>query len=183
MREVIKSSGKKDLKVLNLFGYTGGASLACAQAGAQVVHIDGSKVAIGWARENAEASELSDKPIRWILDDAVVFIKREIKRGNLYDGILLDPPAFGHGPNGELWKIEDNFLELLDLCKQILSPEPIFFLLNGYASGYSSIAYKNNLEKMFVDFGGKITYGELTLATKNDSLLPAGIFARWEYRG
>lgn len=167
-------------KVLNLFGYTGGASLAAAQAGAEVVHVDGSKVAVGWARDNAEISGLKDKPIRWILDDAVAFVKREIKRGNKYDGIIMDPPAFGHGPKRELWKIEDHFLGLLDLCKQLLSDQPAFFLVNGYASGYSAVSYQNSLGDLLKSFGGSVEIGELTIAEENSvRLLPAGIFARW----
>ena len=167
-------------KVLNLFGYTGGASLAAAKAGAEVVHVDGSKTAIGWARDNAKSSGLSDKPIRWILDDARSFVKREVKRGNKYDGIIMDPPAFGHGPGGELWKVEDHFLELLDLCKQVLSDQPLFFIINGYASGYSAVAYKNSLGDLMKEFGGEIEIGELTIAEKDsERLLPAGIFARW----
>jgi 23S rRNA (cytosine1962-C5)-methyltransferase len=170
-------------RVLNLFGYTGGASLACAQAGAEVCHVDGSKVAIGWARDNAELSGLKDKPIRWILDDAKKFVQREIKRGRKYDGIIMDPPAFGHGPGGEVWKIEENFLEFLDLCRQILSEKPLFFLINGYASGYSALAYKNNLEDLMKGFGGEIEIGELTIAeSKSERLLPCGIFARWSCR-
>ena len=183
------------IRVLNLFGYTGGASLAAAKAGApafapgatagkevkvEVVHVDGSKVAIGWARDNAKLSGLSDKPIRWILDDARSFVKREIKRGNKYDGIIMDPPAFGHGPGGELWKVEDHFLELLDLCKQVLSDRPLFFIINGYASGYSAVAYKNSLGDLMEEHGGEIEIGELTIAEKDSQrLLPAGIFARW----
>lgn len=168
------------VSVLNLFGYTGGATLAAAQTGAEVVHVDGSKVAIGWARDNAELSGLKDKPIRWILDDAVKFVKREIKRGRKYDGIIMDPPAFGHGPGGEVWKIEENFLELLDLCKQVLSLQPLFFLINGYASGYSAIAYKNNLDDLMKEYRGQVEIGELTIAESGSGrLLPAGIFARW----
>ncbi len=166
--------------VLNLFGYTGGASLACAQAGASVVHVDGSKVAIQWGKDNAHASGLADKPIRWILDDARAFVKREIKRGNTYDGILLDPPAFGHGPKKELWKIEDDLPELLQLCSQILSDRPLFFLINGYASGYSSIAYENNLKQLFSTHGGIFEKGELAIEESGTGrLLPCGIFARW----
>lgn len=173
-----KSPAKRS--VLNLFGYTGGASLAAAGAGADVVHVDGSKVAIGWARDNAELSGLKDKPIRWILDDARAFVKREIKRGHRYDGIIMDPPAFGHGPGGELWKIEDHFLELLQLCRQVLSDQPLFFLINGYASGYSALAYKNNLLSLMQSAGGQIEIGELTIQeTGSERLLPAGIFARW----
>lgn len=185
MREKVKSRKSKveSVNILNLFGYTGGATLACAQAGANVCHVDGSKVAINWAKRNAEISGLSDKPVRWILDDAVKFVKREIKRGHTYDGIIMDPPAFGHGPGGELWKIEEHFLVLLDLCKQLLSSKPLFILINGYASGYSSIAYHNNLLEITKKHGGNIELGELTIAEsgREGRLLPCGIFARWSY--
>lgn len=179
IRSVVEK--KSSAKVLNLFGYTGGASLAAAQAGAEVVHVDGSKTSLTWARENAELSGLKDKPIRWILDDAAAFVRREIKRGNTYDGIIMDPPAFGHGPKGEMWKIEESFLPFLEQCRQILSPEPLFFLVNGYASGYSAIAYRNNLEELVKKHGGSIELGELTIEEKiNQRLLPCGIFARWQ---
>ncbi len=179
IREVLK--GKDGVEVLNLFGYTGGASLASAQAGAKVVHVDGSKSAITWARENAELSGLSDKPIRWILEDARVFVGREIKRGNKYDGIIMDPPAFGHGAKKELWKIEEHFLGLVEDCIKLLTDKPLFFLINGYSAGYSAIAYKNVLKILEEKFGGKIEIGELTLEeTKNGRLLPCGIFARWK---
>lgn len=173
------SKEKREISVLNLFGYTGGATLAAASAGAEVCHLDGSKVAITWARDNAVLSGLDKKPIRWILDDAVKFVKREIKRGRKYEGIVLDPPAFGHGPEGELWKIEDNFLELVDLCFKLLSDKPLFFLINGYASGYSATAYKNNLLPLTDKFGGEIEAGELVIEEKSGRLLPCGIFARW----
>lgn len=181
MREKISQriETQKEITVLNLFGYTGGASLACAQAGAQVCHVDGSKVAIGWARDNAELSGLKEKPIRWILDDAVEFVKREVKRGKKYDGILMDPPAFGHGPNGEMWKVEKDFVGLIDLCNQILTDKPLFFLINGYASGYSAIAYENNLQMLSKKYGGETEKGELTIGEKSGRLLPCGIFARW----
>src|SRR3989338_2226751 len=179
MREVIVKA-KRPVNVLNLFGYTGGASIAAAEAGASVTHIDGSKVAIKWGRDNAELSGLADKPIRWILDDAREFVRREIKRGNKYDGIILDPHAFGHGPNKELWKIEDHLPELLKMCGEVLSDAPLFFLINGYASGYSAIAYENNLKPMLEKFGGTFEKGELTIAeAKTGRLLPCGIFARW----
>lgn len=171
---------ERPASVLNLFGYTGGASLAAAKVGVEVCHVDGSKVAINWARDNAEASGLAEKPIRWILDDAVKFVRREIKRERKYDGIIMDPPAFGHGPGGEMWKIEENFLELLDLCFQVLSDKPIFFLINGYASGYSALAYKNNLLSLKEKFGGEIEAGELAIEESGGGrLLPCGIFARW----
>src|SRR3989338_537960 len=176
MKGIVKSKSN----VLNLFGYTGGASLACAQAGASVVHVDSSKSAMTWARENAELSGLADKPIRWILEDARAFVKREIKRGNKYDGIIMDPPAFGHGANDEVWKIEKHFLELMSLAKNVLSPKPLLFLINGYASGYSGIAYRNNIDFLLSGFGGKLESGELSIEEeKSGRLLPTGIFARW----
>jgi 23S rRNA (cytosine1962-C5)-methyltransferase len=182
LRERVKSVAKpEETEVLNLFGYTGAASLASAQAGAKVVHVDGSKAALTWANENAELSGLKDKPIRWILDDARAFVKREIKRGRLYDGIIMDPPAFGHGPENELWKIEEHFLPLLDDCMKLLKPQPLFLLINGYSAGYSAIAYENSLLPLQAKLGGSIEIGELTIKESGDSprLLPAGIFARW----
>ena len=193
----IEKAGKTqtDIEVLNLFAYTGGATLACAQVGAKVVHVDGSKVAVGWARENAELSGLKDKPIRWILDDVRAFVKREIKRGRKYHGIIMDPPAFGHGAENEVWKIEDDFLKLVEESISLLADEPIFFLVNGYSAGYSAVAYKNNLLSLQEKFGGEIEVGELTLqegmkeqknivikgedANLESRLLPCGIFARW----
>jgi len=167
-------------EVLNLFAYTGGATLACVQAGAKVVHVDSSKSAMAWARENAELSGLKDKPIRWILDDAQTFVRREIKRGRKYDGIIMDPPAFGHGPDNEVWKIEENFLSFIESCFELLSEKPLFFLVNGYSSGYSAIAYENILTKLVEKYGGKIESGELAIKeSKSDRLLPCGIFSRW----
>jgi 23S rRNA (cytosine1962-C5)-methyltransferase len=178
--EQLVSAAKRPIKVLNLFGYTGGATLACAKAGAEVVHVDGSKMAITWAKHNADLSGLGDKPIRWILDDALAFLKREAKRGNTYDGILLDPPAFGHGPKGEVWKIEEQFPELIELCLGVLSDKPLFFLVNGYASGYSPIAYQNNFLILKQKFGGTLEGGELAIEESGTGrMLPAGIFARW----
>ncbi len=179
IREKIAKASRK-ISVLNLFGYTGGATLAAAQAGAEVVHLDGSKTAIGWAKDNASLSGLADKPIRWILDDAAKFVKREIKRGHKYDGVIMDPPAFGHGPTGETWKIEKNLVSLFEDCFRILSDRPLFFLANGYASGYSAIAYANNLAPLAEKYGGQLEEGELTIEeAKSGRLLPCGIFARW----
>lgn len=175
----IKKS-KKEVNVLNLFGYTGGASLAAAKAGAKVTHVDGSKVALTWARVNQELSGLESKPIRWILDDAISFLRREVKRGNSYDAIIMDPPAFGRGPKGEPWKIEEQFGELFEFCMKVISDTPLFFIINGYASGYSSTAYKNNLLEVQKKFGGVIETGELGIEeSKNERILPAGIVARW----
>ena len=175
-----KSQSSDPVKVLNLFGYTGGATLAAAQAGAEVVHVDGSKVAIGWGKDNAALSELKEKPIRWLLDDARAFVTREIRRGNKYEGVILDPPAFGHGPKKELWKIEDHLPGLLRDCVSLLSEQPLFFLINGYASGYSAITYENNIKPLLEKYGGSYEKGELTISeSHSERVLPCGIFARW----
>lgn len=188
MRDTIKNeremntkvSMEKDIEVLNLFGYTGGATLACAEAGAKVVHVDGSKSAINWARENAEISNLSEKLIRWIFEDTRIFVGREIKRGNKYDAIIMDPPAFGHGPKKEIWKIEEHFLPLVEDCFKLLKDKPLFFIINGYSAGYSAIAYRNILKVIVEKYGGLIESGELTLEeSRSGRLLPCGIFARW----
>lgn len=179
MSELI-TKAKRPIKVLNLFGYTGGASLAAAKAGAEVVHVDASKVAVKAARENADLSGLGSKPIRWILEDAATFIEREKRRGNVYDGIIMDPPAFGHGPTGEVWKIEEDLIPFVQDCVAILSENPLFVLMNGYASGYSAFAYKQILESC-MDRSGTIEMGELTIKESGEHPrnLPAGIFARW----
>lgn len=177
---VIKKS-ERPVSVLNLFAYTGGATLAAAKAGAEVVHLDASKVAVTWAKENAQLSGLQNAPVRWIVDDAMQFVNREVKRGNRYDGIIMDPPAFGHGPKDELWKIEENFLSFVGSCKKLLSDNPLFFLINGYAAGYSHHAFRYNLESLASDFEGGVESGELTIAeSKTGRVLPAGIYARWE---
>lgn len=179
---ILRSNARKEpVSLLNLFGYTGGASIAGLLAGAQVTHVDASKVAINWARRNAELSGVADKPVRWILDDARAFLRREVKRGKKYDAIVMDPPAFGHGPKGELWKIEDHLMDLFALCREVLSDNPLFFLVNGYASGYSALAYKNNLVEAMRGHEGTTEIGELTIEeSRGKRLLPAGIFARWK---
>ena len=175
-----KSKRSEPIKVINLFAYTGGATLACAKAGAEVCHVDGSKAAVDWARINAELSGLEELPIRWMIEDVTLFLKREIKRGRKYDAIVMDPPSFGHGPKDEIWKIEEGFLNLMELCKQILSDDPLFVLINGYTAGYSSIVYENNLKDLMSSHKGKIEGGELVLEeTSSKKLLPCGIFARW----
>lgn len=167
-------------RVLNLFGYTGGYTLAAAKAGAEVTHVDASKTAVAWARENAALSGLGEAPIRWIVEDVLVYLRRELKRGVKYDAIIMDPPAFGHGPHDELWKFEKHFLELMSLCEQLLSDTPLFVLINGYAAGYSPLAFAYNLDAIEKKFGGAIEYGDLTIEEKGTGrLLPAGIFARW----
>ena len=178
--ELIKNAGR-EVSVLNVFGYTGGATLAAAKAGAKVTHIDGSKSAVAWARENAKLSGLEDKPIRWITEDAITFLKREVGRGNKYDAVVMDPPAFGHGPDGEVWKFDEHFLELLGLVEKLLSGKPLFVLINGYAAGYSPLAFAYNLENFVKKYGGSIEYGDLAIAESNsERILPAGIFARWK---
>ena len=183
LRQAVKKSlegGAEKVSVLNLFGYTGGATIAAAQAGASVTHVDASKTAVTWARENAELNEVGEKSIRWIIEDAITFVEREIKRGNRYDLILMDPPAFGHGPKDELWKFEEHFLALMRLCSELLSDKPLGMLINGYAAGYSASAFAYNLAPFAEKFGGTLEYGELTIEeTEGKRLLPCGIFARW----
>lgn len=180
IREKIKSSGK-ECNILNLFGYTGIASLAAAQAGAKVTHVDASYPTIGWARENQEASGLSDKPIRWILDDALKFTSREIKRGVRYDGIIMDPPIYGHGPKGEKWDFEKSFPVLLEQCSKLLTDKPLFVIVNAYAISASSQMLANTMEDYLKDLAGEITCGELALAESNNGrLLSTGIFGRFQ---
>jgi len=183
MTKIIEDNKLKrndSIKVINLFAYTGGATLACSTAGAEVCHVDGSKSAVDWARANAELSGLKDAPVRWLIEDVTLFLKREIKRGRKYDAIIMDPPSFGHGPKDEIWKIEEGFLNLMELCKQVLSDDPLFILINGYTAGYSSIVYENNLIDMMLGHKGKIEGGELVIEeTASKKLLPCGIFARW----
>jgi 23S rRNA (cytosine1962-C5)-methyltransferase len=146
-----------------------------------VCHVDASKMAVAWAKENAALSRLSEKPVRWIVEDVLLFVKREIRRGKKYDAIIMDPPAFGHGPKKVLWKIEEDFLELMQLCEDLLSDKPLFVLINGYAAGYSPLAFAYNLERFEKKFGGGIECGDLTIAQKgSDRLLPCGIYARWQ---
>ncbi len=178
--ERMRNAGRP-ISVLNLFAYTGGATLAAARAGAEVVHLDASKTAVAWARENARLSGLENAPIRWITEDALLFVKREAKRGNKYDAIIMDPPAFGHGPKDELWKIEEHFLPLMENTKKLLSDNPLFFLVNGYASGYSHVAFRHNLASLQDSFGGGIESGELGIQEKSGRALPAGIYARWSH--
>ncbi len=169
-------------RILNLFGYTGGASVSAALAGAEVTHVDASRSSVSWAAENAKSSGLGEKDIRWILEDALSFVKREVRRGAKYDGIMMDPPAFGRGAKGEIWKIENSFLELFDNCLKILSDKPLFVVLNGYAAGYSAIAYENNLQQLVHRFGGTLESGELAIEEEgpNSRLLPCGIVSRWK---
>jgi len=168
------------VKVLNLFGYTGLATLAAAAAGAQVTHVDASKKAVTWARENQELSGLGDKPVRWIVDDALKFVQREARRGNKYDGILLDPPKFGRGPKGEVWEVYKSLPRLLEACRQVLSERPLFVVLTVYAVQASAIHIGQTLEEMMAKFQGTVESGELV--TREESagrLLSQAVYARW----
>ena len=174
-------TGRK-IKVLNLFAYTGCASVACLSAGAEVTHIDSSKGMIEWAKENVKSSGLSDRPIRFLIDDVVKFVNREIRRGNKYDAIIMDPPSYGRGANGEVWHFEENISDLVDLCMNILSDDPLFFLINSYTTGISSQVLENILiMKMPKKVKGYYFNGEIGLPMTNSKLiLPCGIFAKWE---
>ena len=166
----------------NLFAYTGGATVACTYAGAEVCHVDSSKGMVAWAKENIKASGLENRPIRYIVDDVIKFVNREIRRGNQYDAIIMDPPSYGRGANGEVWKFEENLAELIELCTKVLSKNPLFFLINSYTNGISSTVLQNILELSIPkQYHGKVSCGEIGLPMTNSSLiLPCGIFARWE---
>jgi 23S rRNA (cytosine1962-C5)-methyltransferase len=172
------AQGKK-VSVLNLFGYTGGASLACAKAGAEVCHVDASPFPVDKLKENMELSGLSDKPIRLLVDDARKFVEREIKRGNKYDVVIMDPPVYGKSANGDVWNIETDLMPLLKRVKEVLSLEPLAVVLNGYASIYSHLTYKEALSEMVGDLGGELSSGELVIKQTNGRLISAGIFARF----
>lgn len=168
-------------KVLNLFAYTGGATLASAAAGAAVTHVDASKGMVSWAKENASSSGLGDAPIRWLVDDCVKFVEREIRRGNRYDGIIMDPPSYGRGPRGEIWKIEDNIWPLLELTAQILSRDAVFFLINSYTTGLQPAVLSYMMNTAIVKrFGGKVEADEIGLpVTATGLILPCGASGRW----
>lgn len=172
---------KREIKVLNLFAYTGGASIACLYAGASVCHVDSSKGMVAWAKENAISSKLQDKPIRYIVDDVIKFVQREIRRGNKYDAIIMDPPSYGRGTSGEIWQFENDIADLVKLCTEVLSDSPLFFLINSYTTGASSEILANILKLNFKNYKGKIESGEIGLPMKDSKLiLPCGIFAKWE---
>lgn len=181
LNEIIKSS-KRQLNVLNLFAYTGGATLACANAGAAVCHVDASKGMVQWAKENAALSGLSDKPIRWIVDDCIKFVQREIRRGRKYDGIIMDPPSYGRGPGGEVWKLEEQLFPLVELCSQLLSDDPKFFLINSYTTGLSPAVMQYLLGVVIKDKnGGVVSSDEIGLkATDTNLILPCGSTAIWQ---
>jgi 23S rRNA (cytosine1962-C5)-methyltransferase len=179
MQQAIKSANRP-IKLLNLFGYTGVASLVAARAGAHVTHVDASKKAIGWARENQQIAGLDDAPIRWICDDARKFCAREARRGQTYDAILLDPPAYGRGPKGETWQLFDNLPEMLDICRSLISDKPLFVVLTSYAIRASFFAMHEIMQEVFAGCNGELQSGELVLRDEGgDRLLSTSMFSRW----
>ena len=180
--EKIRTAGRP-VKVLNLFGYTGAATLCCMKAGAAVTHVDASKGMVQWAKENAEASGIGDKPVRWLVDDCVKFVQREQRRGNTYDGIIMDPPSYGRGPGGEVWKLEEQLHGLVEMCLPILSEEPLFFLLNSYTTGLSPAVMEYLLGLLLQKkFGGAVSSDEIGLPVTNTGLiLPCGSTAIWTH--
>ena len=179
--EKIKNAGRP-LKILNMFAYTGAATLACLKAGASVCHVDASKGMVQWAKENAVSSGLQDKPVRWLVDDCVKFVQREHRRGNKYDGIIMDPPSYGRGPNGEVWKLEEQLFSLVELCLPILSDNAEFFILNSYTTGLSPSVMEYLLGVMLKSkFGGMVTSSEIGLhVTESGLTLPCGSTAIWQ---
>lgn len=178
--KLIKEAGRP-VKVLNLFAYTGGASVAAAKAGAAVTHVDASKGMVTWAKENAASSGLSDAPIRWIVDDCVKFVEREIRRGNQYDGIIMDPPSYGRGPKGEIWKIEEKIFPFAELCTKVMSDNPLFFLINSYTTGLQPAVLSYIIGSTVVPrFGGRVEADEVGLPVRESGLvLPCGASGRW----
>jgi len=172
-----------DVPVLNLFAYTGGATLAAAKAGAAVTHVDASKGMVTWAKENAAASGLGDAPIRWLVDDCVKFVEREIRRGNTYDAIIMDPPSYGRGPKGEIWKIEESIFPFLELTSRILAKDALFFLINSYTTGLQPAVLSYMLHTVIVSkLGGHVTADEIGLpVSENGLILPCGASGRWSF--
>lgn len=177
-----KRNPNKEIKVLNLFAYTGGATVSAAKAGAAVTHVDASKGMVTWAKENAVSSGLKDAPIRWIVDDCVKFVEREIRRGNTYEGIIMDPPSYGRGPKGEIWKIEEKIFPFIELCTKILSPNPLFYLVNSYTTGLQPAVLSYMMGSTIVPkFGGEVQAEEIGLPVTNSGLvLPCGASGRWQ---
>ena len=179
-REKIENAGRP-IRVLNLFAYTGGATVACAASGASVCHVDAAKGMVAWAKENAKASGLEDAPIRWIIDDCAKFVEREIRRGKTYDAIIMDPPSYGRGPGGEVWKLEENLFPFVKLCAKVLSDKPLFVIINSYTTGLAPSVLGYMLHMLVAEkYGGKVTWDELGLpVTETGLALPCGATGRW----
>ena len=184
MSDLIKAHADEDLHILNLFAYTGAATVACSAAGAsEVVHVDASKGIVKWAQENRDLSGLQSKSIRYIVDDVLKFVQREKRRGHTYQGILMDPPSYGRGPDGEMWKFEKEITGLIEACLDIFDENGLFFLINSYTAGFSSIVLQNMMQTMILPThaNGTVTAGEVAIPLKNrDLLLPCGIYGRWQ---
>lgn len=181
-RKMISECGKSDVKVLNLFAYTGGATVACLKEGASVVHVDASKGMVQWAKENAAASGVAGANVRWIVDDCIKFVQREIRRGNKYDIVILDPPSYGRGPKGEIWHLEDSLYDFIKLVSQVLSDNPVAVLLNSYTTGLSASVMKYILDDILVkEKGGSVSADEIGLpVTASGGVLPCGATAIWK---
>ncbi len=181
IRRRLKENGDKPVKVLNLFAYTGGATVACLKAGANVTHVDASKGMVGWAKENAISCGVSDRPVRWLVDDCVKFVERELRRGNRYDALIMDPPSYGRGPKGETWKLEESVYPFIELCSGLLSDEPLFFLINSYTTGLQPAVLKYMIElSIGKRFGGITEADEIGLPVSGTQLiLPCGASGRW----
>jgi 23S rRNA (cytosine1962-C5)-methyltransferase len=176
--------GQREINVLNLFAYTGGSTLACATAGAKVVHLDASKTSVSWARENAEASGVADKPVRWIVDDVQKFVEREVRRGSKYQGVILDPPTFGRGTNNEVWQIEDHLVGLLDNLKKVLADDYLFVMLSSHSNGYTPMALQNLLHDVVEKNKGEFDIHEMVVLEQNSGrVLPSGASALFVSRG
>lgn len=184
IRARMKRTNDRNLYVLNLFGYTGGSTLACSQAGAHCVHLDAAKGVVDWARKNAELSGLADRPIRWLVDDAMKFVKREERRGHTYQAIILDPPSFGRGPKGEVFKIEDDLVPLLQACRSLLAKDALFVLYSCHTPGFTPITMRNQIDIVVSGRKGTVETGEMTIPEQQSNpararLLPSGVYARW----
>ena len=181
MDGLIRASGREDVRVLNLFGYTGGATVACAAAGAHVTHVDAAKGMVQWAKENRELNSLPEASFRFIVEDALRFVQREIRRGSRYDGILMDPPSYGRGPSGEVWKLENELFGLIDTCAKVLSERPLFFLVNSYTTGFQASVLRNMISRCVASaHGGTVSAEELCLPVTAGGVLPCGASGRWQ---
>ncbi len=182
LRDVIQASGRDDVKVLNLFAYTGGATVAALKAGASVCHVDASKGMVAYAKDNARLSGVADRPVRWLVDDCLKFVQREIRRGNKYDIIIMDPPSYGRGPGGEVWKLEEKIYEFVSTCEQVLSDDPLMVLINSYTTGLSPSVMQYILGSVIVPGrGGSVSCDEIGLPTTQTGMcLPCGASAIWK---
>ena len=182
MQRLIQESHRHDLRILNLFGYTGGATLACVSAGAHVTHVDAAKGMVQWAKENALLNHLPESSFRWIVEDALRFVEREIRRGHVYDGIIMDPPSYGRGPGGEVWKLENELYGLVSSAAQLLSKQALFFLINSYTTGFQASVLENLLTRLILPVHGGVAFSEeLCLPVTSGGVLPCGASGRWQH--